>query len=343
VPVAILLGLSVERLFMGQTLAALTTELVQSPEANPEALMAAALGDPSLKIAYQRPGRRTHVDASGAELTIPTDDPDRAVVWIERRGRRVAAVIHDATLSDQARFLQAAGAAATMHLERVQLDAHLSATNRKLAASRVHVMDAADAERRRIERDLHDGVQQQLVGLRIKLDLIAEAVEEEPARRMLFALGRQMDGSIDSLRALARGIYPSVLTDHGLVPALRSAARGAPMPVSVRARKLGRFRENVEVAVYFCCLEALQNIVKHAGPDPHAVMHLWETDSDLHFEVSDCGKGFASATVQEGHGLVNMRDRIDAIGGRLSVTSSEQDGTSVSASVAVVSAGSGDR
>lgn len=330
-PVAILVGLSLERLFMGRTLADFVSELSHAPRADPQSLIADALCDPSLQIAYRRPATGTYVDASGARVTVPQPGHEHAVTWIESDTRPLAAVIYDPELSDQERFVQAAGAAAMMRLEQTQLEADLKASTADLAASRIRLVESAHAERRRIERDLHDGVQQDLVGLRIKLELAVEALKEEPARgeRMLAAVGRQMDDTLEALRSLARGIYPALLQERGVAEALTSAARRLPLPIAVRASSLGRYHEDLEVAVYFCCLEALQNFVKHAGDGGEATVRLWQARTALCFEVSDTGIGFNPREIQPGNGLVNMRDRIEAVGGTLTVTSRRAHGTSV--------------
>ena len=332
---AILIGLSQERLFIGEALVDFVNELGTGPADDPQALLASAMRDPSLTIAYRRPGAGTYVNSLGESVTeLPKD---RAITWIERRGLPVAAVMYDPELADQERFVQAAGSAALMGLEKAQLEADLRASVADLEASRVRLMEAANLERRRLERDLHDGVQQELTALRIKLDLVAEKIDESPleGERMLASVGKQMDAVLQQLRLLARGIYPSVLNEHGLVDALRSMALNSPISVVVRGIAIGRYREDVEVAVYFCCLEAIQNVVKHAGPDAEATIHLWQEGPRLFFEVRDSGRGFDLAEANRGAGLTNMRDRIEAVGGNLTITSSPGHHTSVRGAVPV--------
>lgn len=334
IPLGILLGLIVERLYLADSLTAYLEQLAPLPNADPEAMMAAVLQDPSLKMAYLRIGSDTLVDSSGAAIT---HSEERAITWIGRDGETVAAVMHDRGIEGADRYIQAAGAAATMQLERARLDAELRASQAELTASRVRLVEAADAERRRIERNLHDGVQQQLVGLRVKLDLAAETLKEDPVRgqQALDTLRAQMDDALEELRSLARGIYPPVLHEYGLASALRSIADRAPTPIAVRAAGLPRFREEIEVAVYFCCLEGMQNVVKHAGADPRAFVTLWQVDTELRFVVADSGVGFDSDSSPQGNGLANMRDRMDAIGGTLEVTSGTGHGTWVQGSVPV--------
>jgi len=334
-PLAILVGLGNERLFMGQALAEFVNELARMPAADPEALMAAALRDPSLKVAYRRPGRRTYVDSAG----VPVEElPEAAAItWIERDHEPLAAVMYSEDLSGYEQFVQAAGAAALIRLEKTQAEAELKASTADLASSRIRLMAVAHSERRRLERDLHDGVQQHLVGLRIKLDMAAETIREDLERgeRALASVGRQMDDVLQELRLLARGIYPSLLHECGLREALSSAARSSPLAVSVRAPGIGRYREEVEVAVYFCCLEAIQNVVKHAGPDATAMVTMSRDGPYLCFEVHDTGVGFDPEGDGSGSGLVNMRDRIEAVGGVVEITGRRGRGTSVRGRVPV--------
>jgi len=335
VPLAILVGLGNERLFLGQALAEFVSELARMPEADPEALMAAALRDPSLKVAYRRPGRGTYVDSAGMPIEELPDDT--AVAWIERDHQPLAAVMYSEDLSGYEPFVQAAGGAALIRLEKTQAEAELKASTADLASSRIRLMEMAHAERRRLERDLHDGVQQQLVALRIKLDIAAETIREDLERgeRALASVGRQMDDVLQELRLLARGIYPSLLHECGLREALISAARSSPLAVSVRAPGIGRYPEEIEVAVYFCCLEAIQNVVKHAGPDATAMVTLSRDGRYLCFEVHDTGVGFDAKDDGSGSGLMNMRDRIEAVGGVIEVTGRRGRGTSVRGRVPV--------
>jgi signal transduction histidine kinase len=346
IPFAMLLGLALERLFMARALATFIDDLARLPQADPQSLMAAALHDPSLRIAYERPGTGRFVDSAGEPVAPPCPSAGRAVTWIEQDDHPLAAISYDAELATQEPFVQAAGTAVIMRLERATLEAaledstsalaashlRLKASTAELAASRARLVETAYTERRRIERDLHDSVQQDLVGLRIKLDLIAETVTDDPhtGARMIASLGTQMDHMLEALRSLARGIYPVVLTETGLGEALKSAARRCPAPVTVTARGIGRYHQDIEVAVYFCCLEALQNIVKHAGPGVTASIRMRQLGDQFIVDVRDTGAGFDPGKVVDGHGLRNMRDRIEAVGGKL-IISARTPGTSIRA------------
>ena len=270
-----------------------------------------------------------------AETIEPELPDDQAVTWVERDHHPSAAVWYDGDLGDSDAYMEAAAEAALHSLERPQLEAVLLATTSDLAASRVRLMDSAAAERRRLERDLHDGVQQQLVGVRLRLEVAAEAVKEDPARAgvLLSTIGRQMDDVLHEVRSFARGIYPPLLSQHGLIDSLHAAARASAVPVEFHARGVGRYTQDVEVAVYFCCLEALQNIAKHAGPEARAKLNIRQQGQRLEFEVRDYGVGFSPDAADPGSGRTNMRDRIEAVGGTLEVTSRAGRGTVVRGSV----------
>jgi signal transduction histidine kinase len=223
-------------------------------------------------------------------------------------------------------------------LHNVRLDSALQASldelrqkAEELQASRARIVAAADAERRRIERDLHDGAQQRLVALAVKLGLARRLVDADPqqTRGMLDELREELKDAVDELRNLAHGIYPPLLMDQGLAAALGSAAQRATIPTRVEAGPLGRYPSEVEAAAYFCCLEALQNAMKHAGPASTVVVRVWEEAGALRFAVTDNGAGFDPAAKATGTGFVNMRDRLGAIGGSLRVESSPGAGTSI--------------
>ena len=200
-------------------------------------------------------------------------------------------------------------------LKNVGLTAELLARLEDLRASRQRLVAAQDEERRRLERNLHDGAQQNLVALKVKLGLAEMFAEKDPARakQTLAELKVDTDEALETLRDLARGIYPPLLADKGLVAALESQARKATLPVQVDADGVGRYPQDVEAAVYFCCLEALQNVQKYAAAQS-AVVKLDGSESGLTFEVTDDGQGFDGASVKRGAGLTNMTDRIDALG-----------------------------
>jgi len=215
-------------------------------------------------------------------------------------------------------------------LKNVGLTAELLARLEDLRASRQRLVAAQDEERRRLERNLHDGAQQNLVAIKVKLGLAEMLAAKDPARakELLAQLKGDTDEALETLRSLARGIYPPLLAEKGLAAALESQARKATLPVDVEADGVGRFPQDTEAAVYFCVLEALQNVQKYADAS-RAVVRLSTVREELHFEVNDDGKGFEPATQKMGSGSQNMRDRIDALGGSMEVKSATGAGTSV--------------
>ncbi len=340
IPLVMLLGFTRESLFMGRALSGFVKSLADNRSPDLQALMSASMHDPSLRILYRRPALDAYVDSSGSPVSRPRSNHRQAVTPIERDGQPVAVVVHDTELSDQKRFIEAAGAAGVVWFRNAQLAADLRASVADLAASRIRLVETADAERQRIEHSLHDGAQQHLVGMRLRLELAAQAIREEPPRgmQMLDEIGRQMDEALEDVRSLAKGVYPPLLPEHGLGEAIKSANRRSPWPASIEVDGVGRYPAETEAAVYFCCLEALQNITKHAGPAVGGAIRLWEEAHRLHFEVSDQGAGFAQETIEAGEGLTNMRDRMDTVGGTLAVSSRERHGTSVHGSVPLVRA-----
>ncbi len=215
----------------------------------------------------------------------------------------------------------------------VKLNEQLLARLEELQASRQRVLTAQYQARRQLERDLHDGAQQQLVALKVKISLAERIATEEKVKKFLSQLQKEADDTLQTLRDLARGIYPPLLADKGLVVALTAQANKNPLPVNVEG-DVGRYGQEVEAAVYFCCLEALQNIAKYAG-ECEVWIKLSSDVESLSFEVRDNGAGFESATVMPGHGLENMSDRLDALGGRVVVTSKVGEGTTVTGKVPV--------
>lgn len=208
-----------------------------------------------------------------------------------------------------------------------------------LRASRERLVAAQDAERRRIERNIHDGAQQQLVALAVKQRLAASFVgkEDDRLRSMLEDLQRETTETLENLRDLARGIYPPLLADEGLAAALEAQARKSTVPVVLDPDGVGRYRQETEAAVYFCVLEALQNVSKYAKANEVQVT-LGETNGDLTFAVQDDGVGFDPETAR-GSGLTNMRDRLEAVGGNLTIRSAPGRGTVVEGRIAVTGGG----
>lgn len=239
----------------------------------------------------------------------------------------------DAFSDVEARFLEDAALQGSLALKNVQLNTELRARLEELRASRQRIVAAQDAERRRLERDIHDGAQQHLVALSMKLRMAHDLAARDPqaAQRVLDELQTDTAEALQALRDVARGIHPPVLTDRGLGAALDAHARRCPIPVEVHAEDIGRHDADVETAVYFCCLEAIQNAVKHAGATKVSV-ELRRKNGALRFQVCDDGRGFEVGNVKAS-GLANIADRVAALGGRVEISSGR--GTTVTGEVPV--------
>ena len=246
---------------------------------------------------------------------------------------------------DDERVLHELGRQLGLALHNVRLDSALQASleelelrNDELQASRLRIVTAADESRRQIERNLHDGAQQHLVALAVKVGLVKTLLEADPdmATHMITELRGDVQAALDELRDLAHGIYPPLLRDRGLGEALQNAANRSPLPTFVFAEGVHRYDTDIEAAVYFCCLEAMQNAGKYAGAAATICVSVGADDRGvLTFEVRDDGTGFDTSTAAEGAGFVNMRDRLGAFGGVLDVASAPGLGVTVRGTVPV--------
>jgi signal transduction histidine kinase len=330
--IGFLVGLVQWQMFAGRALERLAQGLHDRPDAaHVRSVLAEALGDPALHLAYWR-GKAGGgwVDPDGERVDLPATAPRRAVTGIyDADGRRLAAIVHDEALRADPDLVDAAATFAIMALENERLEAQVESSLREVRDSRARIQATADDERRRIERDLHDGAQQRLVGLRIKLELAEEVMPSDPVRgrELLHEIGDDTIEALEEVRALAHGVYPALLARQGLADALREAVLHSPLPARLQAESIGRYPERVESAVYFCSLEAMQNATKHALGATEVVVEL-RGDGVLRFEVRDDGNGFDPAATS-GAGLSNMRDRLAAVGGELAVVSAVGHGTRV--------------
>src|SRR4051812_28495921 len=327
----VLLGLVRRRLLLARALGRLGVALRDSNDlGHVRDALAAAPGDPTTELLIREGDAGQWRDADGRPIAWPAPN-GRAITTIGAPdGADDVALIHDVTLSGDRELLDGVRGMVLAGRRNERLVAELGQATHDLEESRRRVAVAADLERARIERDLHDGAQQRLIALRIRLGLIDETLSRDPAGGLeaVHELGFEVERALEELRSLAHGVYPSQLSDGGLPSALRSLAAQAPMPVEVVTDGVTRLPIEIENAVYFTCAEAVQNTLKHAGGATGARIRLGQSPAALEFEVRDDGAGFA-APAAAGGGLQHMRDRIEAIGGRLTVDSRPRRGTCV--------------
>jgi signal transduction histidine kinase len=317
------IGIYAPRLARG-TMGDLVVELERAKPGAVGRALARAIGDPSLELALWLPGRRCWVDEQGREMMLPTG-AGRAVTMI---GKDLAAIVHDPVFLDQPAMLEAVGSAARFALENERLQAELRLQLAELRESRARIVRAGDEERRRLERDLHDGAQQRLLGVGMALQLLRSSSDDE-RQRLLDETEVEVQAALAELRELARGIHPAVLTDHGLGPAIRTLAERSPFPVDVGASD-ERLAGEIETAVYFIVAEALANVAKHASAS-RAWVSVARENGIVRVEVSDDGVG--GAVPEGGTGLRGLADRAGALDGRLVVDSLAGRGTRVVAEI----------
>ncbi len=289
-------------------------------------VLARALGDPSLELVFWLSEAERFVDAEGRPAAEPTESHGRAVSTIEHEGVPLAALTYDASLLDDPELVHAVGAAARLALENSRLQAELRAQLLIVRDSRSRIVAAGDAERKRIERNLHDGAQQRLLAIRLAIRLARKAGRDS-LDDQLEAIDAELAGALDELRALARGLHPPILTEQGLGPALDTLARRAAIPVDVDVVPAGRMPAAVETAAYYVAAEGLANVVKHAGAT-HVRIAVGRSNGRAVVEVADDGSGLADAG---GSGLRGLRDRVEALDGRLTVRSVPGAGTTLHA------------
>jgi signal transduction histidine kinase len=305
--------------------------------------LADALQDPSLRILYSVAGdSRAWVDESGSPVDLARAAADQRVIQITGGTWRIA-VLYDDRASEDGALGLGAGSYAPAALENHHLTDELRRALDELAETRASRLTAERDTRQKIERDLHDGAQQRLVALRLKLGLAAATLEgRDPAGAdALHALEADVDATIDEVRSLARGIYPPLLSRTGLREALRAAGRAAALPTMVSVPDdLGRYPAEIEATVYFSCLEAVQNAAKHAGGATGVTISVWAEDHKLSFEVRDDGAGFELATTPYGTGLSNLGDRLAAVDGTMEIQSAPGQGTVLTGTIPIGSKGS---
>jgi signal transduction histidine kinase len=330
IPIAVLAVLLQRRLARG-AVAGLVVELGESATTvDLREALGRALGDPSLELAYWVPATARYVDSNGHPVELPEPETGRAATVVEREGETIAALIHDPALSENSELVQSVCAAAALTLENARLQAELRARLAELQASRARLVEATGSERRRIERDLHDGTQQRLVSIAMSLGLAeSKLAADRPAVEPVLREAREaLAVALDELRELTQGIRPAILVERGLAAALDDLSRRAGLPVRLSLGVSGRLPEQVESAAYFVASEALTNAAKHSHAS-EVRLAAYQHEATLVLEVTDDGIGGAAPA--GGSGLRGLADRVEALGGRLTVSSPPGRGTTLRA------------
>ena len=329
VPFAFLIGLLHSRLARAAAVSDLVARLGEAGHRQGlRDALAETLADPSLSLAYWVPEQDRYVDAEGHAVEMPARDGNTACTPIEHEGRVVAMICHDAMLDTEPELIETVASAAGLAVENERLNAELHARVEELRASRARIVQAADEERRRLERDLHDGAQQRLVSLALNLRLAGSKLDSDPpaAKELLEETASELGEATTELRELARGLHPAVLSDRGLRPALEALAGRAPVRVELAEPPAERLPAPVEAASYFVVAEALTNVARYARAT-HAAVSVSLSNGQVEVEVADDGVG--GADPQAGSGLRGLADRVAALDGRLEVVSPRGEGTTI--------------
>ncbi len=324
VPVAFSVGLLRQRLARGNV-ASLVVELGSAaPAGELRDALARALGDPTLQVAYALPDGR-HVDRRGHAVELPAG-PERAMTPVVHEGEQIAVLVHDPAIGRDPALMESVTAAAALALTNERLEAELRARLDELAASRTRIVEAADAERRRIERNLHDGAQQRLVSIAMALGLAEARLGDDGADAgpLVREARESLLEALEELRELGRGIHPPVLSERGLAEALGELAYRCRIPVALDVDLPRRLPEAVEAAAYYVAAEALANVARHAGAT-RVELRAARRSGRLVLEVRDDGRGGADAGA--GSGLRGLADRVEALNGTLRVDSPPGAGT----------------
>ena len=328
-PIAFMAGLLHARLARS-AVAELLVDLRRNPApSHLRDALAHALRDPSLALAYWLPEYDSWADLDGRPMTLEAVGADRATTMIDSGGERVAALVHDPVLDDEPELLDGVAAVAAIALENARLHADLRARLEELRGSRARIVEAGDSERRRLERNLHDGAQQRLVAVAMQLQLLRARIRRDPelAEELASAATDELTQSLQELRELARGLHPAVL-EHGLEAALQALATRSPVATTVAYEASAPLPEAVELAAYFVASEALTNVAKYARASA-ATVHVYGRDGTAVIEIADDGVGGADDA--RGSGLRGLADRVEALDGTLRVVSPPGAGTTVTA------------
>jgi signal transduction histidine kinase len=333
IPFVFLAALARARMLQGGAVGELVSRLGEAPRPGElRDALADALSDPSLELVYWLPESARFVDAAGRAFALPQQGSGRAVAPVERDGETIAAIVYDASLTGARDHVRAVGGAAALAIQNERLDAELRAKLEELRASRERMIRIGLEERRRLERNLHDGAQQRLVSLALNLRVARSKLRQDPGRaeELLAEAGDELDSALEELRELARGLHPAVLSERGLRPAVESLALRAPVPVELGPLPSERLPEEIELATYFVISEALTNVAKYADAT-QATVSVERHNGRVVVAVADDGVG--GADPGKGSGLRGLADRMAVLEGRLEVESEPGRGTTVKASI----------
>ncbi|MDP9066992.1 MAG: sensor histidine kinase [Actinomycetota bacterium] len=317
----------------------LVVELGDFPTAGQlERALERALGDPSLEVGIWDSATAHYLTPEGDALVLPDADDDRIATKLERGGAPIGVIVHDPALLDDPGLVAAVTAAARLAVENERLQAEVLEQLSEVHASRARIVEAADAERRRIERNLHDGAQQRLVSLSLALQMAESELQEgkEGAASSLKEASVELKEALTDLRELARGMYPAVLTDQGLPAAVAALAQRTPIPLQVALSSLAErdFPEKAEATAYFVIAESITNVIKYSGASKAQITGTFE-DGFLRVVIEDDGVG--GADLASGGGLRGLRDRVEALDGQFEVESRVGEGTRITARIPCVS------
>ena len=325
-PLGLLIALLQAERFAARARETLLERLAERPTPGQwREMIADALDDRWLRLGYYDPATSRFRESDGEALTPPPTGSGRTWVPVDEGGRAVAAMVIDETLAEDPELVRAAASATLLAVQNGDLEG-------ELRASQARALEAGAAERRRIERDLHDSAQQRLLALRIHLTLAGERLARPEERAMLEGFGAEIDEALEELRTVAQGINPHLLAS-GVGAALAAVARRSALPTTIDDAWLGRHSQAVETTVYFCCLECLQNAAKHAGRGASVTIRLGEMDGGVSFTVEDDGAGFELGAIKRGAGLANLEDRLAAVGGTLKVDAAPGRGTRITGEI----------
>lgn len=331
-----LAALIAAQLHAGRVLQRLVRQSLRRPsQPELEAMLREPLGDPGLRLAFWDARTETWTGDGAAEVQEPLDGSSgRVATVVETRRGPAVAIIHDAQLQDDPELIETAGAVAVLAAENAELDAAWNDALDELRQSRARIVRAGNVERRKLERDVHDGVQQRLIAIRIDLGLAGELPGADARMRgRLAEIGQCVEDALEELREVSHGLYPPILNDWGLAAALERIHPPADGTLTVSANGVARHPPEIESAIYYCCVEAIQNATKHGGAAVRIAVLLRQHRDELTFHVTDDGPGFDPVAAHAGTGLQNMRDRLGALDGRLSIVSAPGNGTTIAGSV----------